>query len=233
MKKLLLLTVLAIGCTQREQITLIPGPTGPTGTSGTNGQDGENGHSLVSSYSSASELECATGGNRLDIYLDLDDSLTVTEDDVYQNSLVACNGLNGLQGLPGLDGVDGETGPRGRRGRTGEAGPQGEVGPQGEAGLDGLPGPTGPEGPQGPTGSSSASVLAVNPTSCTALTGGTYYAKSGTGKVGIYTGSTCSSASKVTDLDDSHPTIWVSEDSLAVFSLPNNLRVISFGEENE
>jgi hypothetical protein len=89
----------AFGCSKAE-VDIIKGDNGKDGTNGANG------HSLVSQFISASELECSTGGTRLDIYLDLDDNLSLNEEDLYQGSLVACNGANGLNGVQGLQGTE-------------------------------------------------------------------------------------------------------------------------------
>ncbi len=117
-----------------------------------NAHNGANGHSLVSQYAETSELECGeAGGTRLDVFMDLDDSLSATSGDLYQNSLVACNGSNGSNGLsgqPGEPGPAGEVGPQGLVGLTGAVGPQG---------LPGLAGPTGPQGSPGLDGSSGSS----------------------------------------------------------------------------
>lgn len=70
-----------VGC-QSETVTLIPGPAGAVGATGANG------HSLVSQSVEASGCECDwSGGTRLDVYLDMDDSLSVTEGDMFQSSL--------------------------------------------------------------------------------------------------------------------------------------------------
>lgn len=109
-----------------------------------NGKDGANGHSLVSEYTEAQE--CIAGGQRLDIYLDMDDSLTTSEGDLYQSSLIACNGEQGIQGIQGavgpqgLVGETGAVGPQGEQGVAGPTGPQGEQGVQGIQGAAGLPG---------------------------------------------------------------------------------------------
>lgn len=164
MKKfsVLLIGLLIAACSpDKEVVSIIKGnPGGP----------GPNGHSLVSQYNNSSEIECQNGGTRLDIYLDVDDSLTASEGDIYQNSLVACNGGAGPQGIPG------ESGPQGI----------GLIGPQGPPGT-GTPGPTGPQGPPG-TGSS-ATVTALNATTCTLVEGSlpSYYVKSGT----LYEASSC------------------------------------------
>jgi hypothetical protein len=167
----------------------------------------------VSQYAEAGELECEGGGARLDIYLDLDDSLSASEGDLYMNSIVACDGGPGQQGV------------------TGEQGPPGVAGPQGEPGT-GTQGPTGPVGPTGPQGiqgsSGGATITAYNSSNCTQLSGTGYYGKSEQSKAGVYISSNCSSSSKVTDLDDSHPSIWIDTDKLATFAEPNDIRVIDF-----
>jgi hypothetical protein len=156
MKIILLSLLLAVSCGQKEKFKLIPGPQGPAGA---------NGHSLVSEYVESDE--CDNGGTRLDVLLDLDDSLSVTEGDLYQNSLIACNGDDGEQGERGIQGIQGEDGERGRqgergpRGLRGRVGRQGLTGQQGEPGIPGTvgqqgaqgdPGPTGEQGDQGPAG---------------------------------------------------------------------------------
>lgn len=182
---------LAAGCSpQREVVSII---------SGTPGADGANGHSLVSQYQEVTGCECdEQGGSRLDIYLDLDDSLGVSEGDVFQNSLIACNGRNGMrgprgypgvqgeqgipgeagpQGIPGEQGIQGLPGPQGLVGATGAVGPQGIPGLPGPTGATGATGPQGAMGPQGPTGPAGA--LLQNYTlgsSCTSIGDG-YYAK--------------------------------------------------------
>jgi hypothetical protein len=74
---------------------------GPSGTNGTNGANGTNGHSIVSNSRTATGGECGTGGTALDVYTDLDDSLTYTVGDTLQNTLVACTGAAGPTGAQG------------------------------------------------------------------------------------------------------------------------------------
>jgi hypothetical protein len=120
--KLIALTTLALlitSCGQKESISLIKGE---------DGKDGKNGHSLVSQYDSDLS-ECASGtGSRLDIYIDIDDSLDVSEGDKFQSSLIACDGS---------DGVDGD------QGAIGPVGPQGLMGASGPQGIQGLAGVSG------------------------------------------------------------------------------------------
>lgn len=183
--------------------------------------DGKDGHSLVSEYMNANELECLTSGSRLDIYLDMDNSLNLSEGDLYQNSLVACNGANGLNGQSG---TVGEPGPQGIQG---EVGPQGEpgiglAGPAGPAGTPGSPGVTGPAGAPG----SSATITVYSSSNCTKIVGADYYTKVSGGNSSIYIGSTCQSSTKVFELGDGD-SYWVGPTMLAV-SQGNGLRVIKF-----
>lgn len=95
------------------------GPKGEQGSPGVNGQDGAtgavgpqglpgiNGHSILSSSRTATALECSVSGAALDVYLDLDDSLTISSGDLLQSTLVACNGSAGPQGVQGPAGADG------------------------------------------------------------------------------------------------------------------------------
>ena len=136
------------------------------GNDGSNGSNGSNGHSIVSQYNDSSEIECANGGTRLDFFLDNDDSLSASENDLFLNSIVVCNGANGLQGpqglrgcqgaqgIPGAMGPVGAVGPQGPAGATGSRGPRGEEGEDGEDGHNGAPGLQGQIGATGPAGSS-------------------------------------------------------------------------------
>lgn len=222
------------------------------------GNDGANGHSLVSSYNESTSCECGeNGGSRLDIYLDMDDSLSATEGDLYQNSLVVCNGLNGLNGRDGEDGEQGiqgpqgEQGPRGIPGRRGPRGLQGAVGPQGLVGAtgpqgaagaigpqgpQGVAGPTGPQGPQGPqglqgtpgvAGSSGATIVTYTSSSCTHIAGSSYYVKPNGNNTKIYTSSSCSSSSSVEELGDGD-SYWVGTNMLAVDYGDIGIKVITF-----
>jgi hypothetical protein len=120
------------------------------------------------SYSAEIEVEeiCPNGGTSLDIYLDLDDSLSFSEEDSYQNSIVVCNGTNGLDGddgLPGAQGNQGEVGERGPRGFMGFMGFPGLPGPRGFTGATGPAGPAGSQGPAGTPGSQGPVGLAGAP----------------------------------------------------------------------
>src|SRR5688572_25279810 len=106
MKKILILVLVAACTPKLEKVSIVKG---------------ENGHSMVSMFGQPSEAECELDGSRLDIYLDLDDSLTVSEGDLYQGSLIVCNGANGLQGLKG-DAGESIVGPQGEQGIQGPVG---------------------------------------------------------------------------------------------------------------
>lgn len=209
-----------------------------------NGKDGKNGHSLVSEYVSASE--CIDGGTRLDIFIDLDDSLQVSYGDAYQGSLIACNGAQGIQGIQGIQGERGEVGAQGPQGVPGIMGPQGLQGAQGQAGSpgpQGIPGPVGPigpqgpqgqqgiqglTGPQGPAGASSLISITTLPTSgCVLVTGTIYYVKFNGSNSGVYTSSSCSSSSKVEEVGEGD-SFWLAARILGVFS-NGSFRVINFG----
>lgn len=125
---------------------------GDAGADGTNGAPGNDGYSLVGESLEATQCECdEAGGSRFDVYQDLDRSQSVTEGDLYQGSLVTCNGQNG---------------------RDGAAGP---IGPQDEPGV-GLPGPQDPPGEIAP--GSGATITTYNTSTCTLIAGTTYYVKS-------------------------------------------------------
>lgn len=181
---LILALALAACSPAREVVEASKGDTGaqgPMGPAGPTGPQGANGHSLVSEVTQVYGCACdEAGGQSLDIYIDLDDSLTVSEGDLYSSSLIACNGHNGLNGATGLTGAQGPQGAPGTPGATGPQGipgapgpqgtpgiqgPQGLPGPQGlvgaagavgPAGAQGVAGPTGPIGPQGPQGAAGA-----------------------------------------------------------------------------
>lgn len=206
-----LMFLMMCSCAPSATVDLIPGNEGPRGATGATGA---NGHSIVSQYLEASYCECGSaGGSRLDMYVDLDDSLEASEGDLYSNSLVTCNGAHGVQGVPGA------------------TGPQGSAGPQGAAGANGSPGPTGPQGPAGPQGltgpaGSSATIQVFTSSSCTLIATG-YYAKAGSTNASIYTGSTCHSSTKVAEVGDGD-SFWVGANKLAVDYDDFGLKVITF-----
>ncbi len=236
----LLIALAMVGCAiDKSTVATI------TATDGTNGQ---NGHSLVSQYVQATELECdSAGGSRLDIYVDIDDSLSASDGDVYQNSLVVCNGLNGLNGIDGQDGQDGQNGNNGINGHDGIAGPPGSAGPpglngnpghdgaQGPAGAPGTPGAPGQNGSNGQDGApgqdgKDAHVTPKNVTgNCTNISVG-YDAKIKDNTVELFTaGFSCASPKKVFTLTSSSSTFWLSSTELAVFVDPAGLRILTYG----
>lgn len=218
MKKFLLACILVLaGCAKDESVIAT-----------ITANDGKNGHSIVSSYNSASELECeGSDGYRLDMYIDLDDSLTASEGDKFSNSLVVCNGQNGLNGENGLQGPQGEQGEQGPQGLQGLAGPQGEPGAQGSPGPTGPQGPQGPQGIQGPAGSSGATIVSYSSNSCTKISGTSTYVKpTGSSNFGLYSSSSCHSSSKFAEVSQGE-SYWVSGTSLAIWE-DDSLRVITF-----
>jgi len=205
-------------CSYREQVVI----------SGKDGCDGRNGHSLVSSYAPATELECAASGSRLDIYVDLNDSLTADEGDSLQSSLVVCNGANGLNGEDGLPGAQGPQGVPGTPGPQGLPGAPGLAGPQGPPGSQGPQGPVGPQGPQGVQGPAGmgATIRAYAASSCMAITGTSSYVKKNGNNYKFYSDSSCSGSEQFNELS-SGETLWLAPSSLAVYD-DSALRVITF-----
>ena len=131
--------------------------------------NGKDGHSMASFVADIpAGILCASGGRSLDIYVDMDDSSSVSDGDKYSSSLVSCNGLNGLAGIDGLPGTTGEQGATGAQGVPGATGPrglQGEMGGHGNNGKDGKDGKdghNGQDGQNGHDGSSDCSDLALS-----------------------------------------------------------------------
>ncbi len=230
MKKLILIAAIFMaGCGERATVGLFSGPAGADGANGSQGPSGpagSNGHSLVSQYMPASELECdSEGGSRLDIYVDLDDSLSASEGDLYQNSLVVCNGSNGNNGENGHDGIAGPPGSSGPPGLDGNPGHDGLPGPSGAPGTPGAPGSNGNDGAPG----KDAHVTSKNVTeSCGSLTAG-YDALIKNNTVELYTaGKSCAAPFKVFVLTSSASTFWVSSTELAVFVDPAGVRILNY-----
>lgn len=195
-----------------------------------NGANGANGHSIVSQYQAASELECSSGGSRLDMYLDIDDSLSANGADLYTNSLVVCNGMNGLNGSQGVAGSQGPTGVAGGigpQGPPGLSGNNGAPGSPGSAGPMGPPGAQGPQGIQGPAGSAGASITVVNVNGCTIIphSSPSVYAKVTGGNYKLYSSNSCGGNS-LEELNEGH-SFWVAAKALVVLS-SSSLRVINF-----
>lgn len=238
MNKYLIISLMLVGCSKREVVQIYKG------------NPGANGHSIVSSYAQTEENELVcdeSGGSRLDLYLDLDDSLSTTEGDIYLNSLVACNGLNGLNGadgLPGTDGSDGEAGPQGiqgEQGPQGAAGPQGLVGETGAVGATGAQGEAGPVGPIGPSGpqglpgvpgtngtnGTSATITSYTSNHCTNITGTSYYVKPNGSNSKLYLNDDCDGSGEMTLTEGD--SMWLSTTQLAT-KLVNTagIRVVKF-----
>lgn len=218
---LLALAMIVAGCSDSAYI--VRGNDGAPGATGATGAAGQNGHSLVSAFASldGQSFECpGVGGTRLDVYVDLDDSLTASEGDLYSNSMFACNGATGAQGIPGEQGPQGVAGPQGT---PGAQGPQGPIGPQGPQGLP---------GPQGPAGSSSGTIVSYNLSSgnCTSIGDGHYAKKSSSSDAKIYSSSFCSSSSAEANLGAGDDTFWITSTRLATLDNHNGLvlRVINF-----
>lgn len=78
MKKLIIMSLVLMGCSREYQKEV---------------REGIQGHSLISQSSilEKGSLECPNGGTKLKIYLDMDDSLTITESDKPSGELISCN----------------------------------------------------------------------------------------------------------------------------------------------
>lgn len=221
MKILLLSLLILSACGPAKERTSIYQPK--------DGKDGSNGHSLVSEY--VESCECESGGTRLDIFIDIDDSLSVSEGDIYQSSLVACNGAQGQQGEVG------EVGPQGIAGEIGPQGLQGEIGAVGPEGAQGAIGPVGPVGPQGPAGiqgqqgiqgvagSSATAAITVTASGCNRILTTAYYSKNDR----VYDNSSCSDshAGMVADLNGGD-SFWVGTNILAVDFTGSSMKIIKF-----
>lgn len=217
------------------------GKDGKDGRDGLDGKDGANGHSLVSQINLASEIECVNGGQRLDVYLDLNDSLLVDEFDLYLNSLVACNGLDGKDGEDGKDGAQGlrgergEQGPPGLEGKVGPQGLQGERGPQGIQGIQGLVGERGEVGPQGIQGLQGergenglgAIISSYTSSNCSPISGTSLFTKPNATVASVYSLNTCSTASKLHDIANGE-SLFLETDVLAIKITTGGIRVIKF-----
>lgn len=226
MKRLCIIGLLALAaCSPKRELVDV--------LSGKDGAPGANGHSIVSQYQSASEVECSSGGSRLDMYLDLDDSLSASSADKYTNSVVVCNGSNGLngqQGTPGAQGPTGVAGSVGPQGPPGSNGNNGAPGSPGSAGPTGPQGPAGPQGIQGPAGSSGATIKDYTSNSCTLIDGSSpaVYVKPNGQNIKVY-----SKMKSNGDCDDSFAeissgeSIWLGAKILGVWS-GSSLRVITF-----
>jgi hypothetical protein len=250
--KFLLMSLLLVSCGLRGKA----GKDGVNGKDGVDGKDGANGHSLVSQINLASDIECSTGGQRVDIYLDMNDSFTTDEFDLYLNSIVACNGADGEDGTDGEDGADGqdgadgkdgaqglrgepgEQGPPGLEGRVGPQGLQGEAGPQGIQGIQGLVGERGEVGPQGVQGlqgaqgergadGTGAIISSYVSSSCSAISGTSLFTKPNAAVASVYSLNTCSAASKLYDVANGE-SLFLENNVLAIKITTGGIRVIKF-----
>jgi hypothetical protein len=206
---ILALSLALAACGGPSTTVVIKGPPGEQGPTGATGA------SLVSEIRTLSTESCecfGVGGTSLDIYSDLDGSLTASEGDAYQNSLFACNGAAGAPG------ADGAPGPQGIPGETGEQGPAGQPG------TDGAPGAT---GPTGPAGASSGTVQDFEfASSCTGIGGGQSIKKFNNNDYKLYYGSSsCNGSSE--QLNDGDWSSKISGSRLAV-RLGSKLRVVTF-----
>ncbi len=191
-------------CAESQRISLIPGPKGDNGETGAAGPSGANGHSLVSETLPASQLECdSAGGSRLDVYLDLDNSLSPTEGDLFQSSIVACNGSNGLSGADGAAGIPG---------------------PQGLPGI-GIPGPVGPQGAAGSPGTGATVQNFILSSYCQSI-GDSLFAKKNGSSVKIYSTPDCTGTDKTLTQDGSPE--WLTSTRYGSNDGVGNLRVITF-----
>ncbi len=235
MKKILMAALLLTAC-GTEVTKVVRGPKA------------ENGHSIVSTPTAApAGIICPNAGTGMDLYIDMDDSLTVSEGDKYQGGMVACNGLNGLAGANGSTGADGSNGTNGVDGGTGQDGAAGidglagtdgaqgipgAPGPQGLAGADGLAGAEGVDGTDGTDGvdgtdgtdgapGSTVTITEYSSASCTSIAESTYYAKAGD----LYDTADCAASDKVNL--SSTQTMWISSSQL-VTKANSSIRVIKF-----
>ncbi len=237
----LLITLLLVSC----------GKDGKNGRSGLDGKDGVNGHSLTSQINNASVVECSTGGQRLDIYLDMNDNFFTDEQDLYLNSLVACNGVDGVDGDDGQNGADGRDGAVGLQGERGEVGPPGLEGKVGPQGLDGMQGPQGIHGIQGAVGErgevgsmglqgekgdngangvdgrSGAVISSYVSANCTPISGTNLFVKPNSSNSAIYSTDNCSGSNKLYDIANG-TSIFLDSNILAIKLTTGGIRVIKF-----
>lgn len=66
---------------------------------------GADGHSIIPLTPGTLPGVCSNGGSSVDLYLDLDNTLSVTEGDLYQSTVFACNGIDGAVGPAGPSGT--------------------------------------------------------------------------------------------------------------------------------
>lgn len=72
----------------------VNGTNGSKGNKGDKGDSGSNGHSLITNPSVVPNV-CTNGGTAIDVFIDVDDSLSFTAGDVYQSTVFSCHGVDG------------------------------------------------------------------------------------------------------------------------------------------
>lgn len=103
-----------ISCSDGTSIEIHNGEDGQDGVPGASGQDGINGVdglSMTYSLTEASEEQCSNGGSIFLLSIDINDNLTVDNEDANIQSAILCNGLDGSNGLNGNDGQNGLDAP--------------------------------------------------------------------------------------------------------------------------
>jgi len=137
LRLILIIAAIALSGCAKDGSNGSDGRSGVDGTPGigTPGAPGQDGYSIVSKTPGTLPPTCTNGGAAVDLYLDLDRSLTYTVGDSYQSTLFACNGIDGQDGEDGQDGQDGADGEDGADGQDGQDGAQGPPGTPGSTGT--------------------------------------------------------------------------------------------------
>ena len=143
------------GATGAQGIQGVPGPTGsqgpigltgaqgiqgvqgPTGAAGSNGIDGKN--TLVKTTTEAAGANCATGGTKVEVGLDVNSNGVLDTAEVNASlTKYVCNGAVGATGSQGPIGLTGATGATGAQGIQGVSGATGATGSNGADGKNTL-----------------------------------------------------------------------------------------------
>ena len=151
------------------------GANGKDGVNGTNGTAGATGHAaLVRVTSEPSGNHCSSGGERIDVGVDADDSGALSDSEV-SGTVYVCDGVSGAVGASGINGTKGRDGTNGVDGSNGATGATGADGVSGANGNTGATGPTGATGATGATGSTGADGVtgSTGPTGADGATGAT------------------------------------------------------------
>jgi hypothetical protein len=115
-----------------------PGTNGTNGTDGTNGTNGAPGNvgttSLVRIENESAGANCAHGGSKISVGLDLDGSGVLDPAEIASTSYV-CSGADGVDGTNGTNGTDGTDGTDGTNGTSGTNGTNGTNGSNGLSSL--------------------------------------------------------------------------------------------------